>query len=418
MLLYPAKPRIRLEFIGAICLLLSAFVFHAEPGWAKDSVIEYQVEFVPQKKQARVRIAVDDARWLKQARFKVHNHALRDVTATGELEKQGDEWFWRPQTKATAEFSYTIDIPHQRVSGEYDAYITADWALLRGEDLVPPVAVRHLKKAKAKVLVSFVMPEKWTSVNTGWYRTADKQTFALDNPDKIFARPYGWLLAGILGTRHEQMFKTQISVSAPRGHDFRQMELMTFLSMVWPHIDNVFPKMPEKILIVGASNPMWRGGLSAPTSLYLHSDRPLVSENGTSTLIHELFHVITGIHGVQNQDWIAEGLAEFYSVELLYRAGGFSSGRREKIFADLASWGENIKSLRHKRSSGPYTARAAAFFNELDQEIQRKSSGRYRLDQLLQKVSAKKYLGVKDLQKQYRILMGSDSPLLASELVQ
>ena len=399
-------------------LLVTLAVFVSGGALAKESAVHYYVEFLPQKKIAKVRIEISEAGWLRQARFPLRKHDLQDLKATGELENKNGELLWRPQTRDNAQLSYTIAIPHQRASGQYDAYITDDWALLRGEHLVPPIKIRRLKKAKAKVYVTFVLPQKWTSVNTGWYRTENRETFELNNSAKIFARPAGWLIAGILGTRHEQMFKTQISISAPRGHAFRQMELMTFLTMVWPHVDNLFAKVPEKILIVGAPDPMWRGGLSSPTSLYLHSDRPLVSENGTSTVLHELIHVISGIHGLDQQDWITEGLAEFYGVEILYRAGGYSSGRREKIFADLAQWGRDVKSLRQNRSSGPYTARAAVFFDQLDREIQQKSAGRYRLDHLLQKVRPKKYIGVQDLQKQYKALLGSDSPLLASDLVQ
>lgn len=42
-----------------------------------------------------------------------------------------------------------------------------------------------------------------------------------------------------------------------------------------------------------------------------------ISENATSTLFHELSHVITRISAEDRSDWIAEGLAEFYSVELV-----------------------------------------------------------------------------------------------------
>jgi hypothetical protein len=143
----------------------------------------------------------------------------------------------------------------------------------------------------------------------------------------------------------------------------------------------------------------------------------LVSENGTSTVIHELVHVISGVRGKEGEDWIAEGLAEYYSVELIYRAGGFSKARREKIFADLQEWGKDVKGLRQPRSSGPVTARAAAFFDELDREIQKKSGGRHRLDHLLPGLIETKYVGIKDLQARYKALLQGNSPLLASALV-
>lgn len=397
---------------GFFCVFFTVDIRAAAP-----AKLEYEVRFLPDKKSADVRINIDRANWLKRARFNLSKHSLKNIEGTGEIKRDGDSLIWRPNTKGNAFLSYRIPIVHQRASGEYDAYITDDWALLRGEDLVPPVSVRRLKNARTELHVSFDLPKKWTSVNAGWHRTSDNHTFRLADRKNVFSRPDGWLIAGILGTRHEQLFKTQVTVSAPRGHDFRQMELMTFLAMVWPHIDNLFTRMPEKIMITGASDPMWRGGLSAPTSLYLHSDRPLVSENGTSTLVHELFHVISGLHGKKNEDWIAEGLAEFYAVELIFRAGGFSSGRRDKIFSDLAHWGREVKTLRQSRSSGVITARAAVFFNELDREILQKSRGRYRLDHLLQKVIDKKYIGVADLQTQYQALLDVESPLLNGELV-
>lgn len=397
---------------GFFCIFLALNTRAAAP-----AKLEYEVKFLPDKKSAEVRINIDRANWLKRARFNLTKHSLKNIEGSGEIKRDGDTLIWRPNTKGSAFLSYRIPIVHQRSSGEYDAYITDNWALLRGEDLVPPVSVRRLKNARTEIYVSFDLPKKWTSVNSGWYRAGENHKFRLAERKNVFSRPDGWLIAGILGTRHEQLFKTQVTVSAPRGHDFRQMELMTFLSMVWPHIDNLFVTMPEKIMITGASDPMWRGGLSSPTSLYLHSDRPLVSENGTSTLVHELFHVISGLHGKKNEDWIAEGLAEFYAVELIFRAGGFSSGRRDKIFSDLEQWGREVKSLRQRRSSGVVTARAAVFFNELDREILQKSRGRYRLDHLLQKVIDKKYIGAEDLRAQYQALLEAESPLLNSALV-
>ena len=77
-----------------------------------------------------------------------------------------------------------------------------------------------------------------------------------------------------------------------------------------------------KLLIVGAADPMWRGSLAAHDSIYLHSGRPLVNESGSSPLVRELVHVFGRISGRQHSDWIGEGLAEYYAIELVRRAGG------------------------------------------------------------------------------------------------
>lgn len=384
---------------------------------AAPAKLQYTVEFLPQQKVARVEIEMDEARWLKQARFRLHKHKLENVTASGEWVVQGDEALWRPKTRGKARLSYTIEFTRERGQGAYDAYITGEWALLRGEGIVPPISVRRTKNAQVETSVRFVLPEGWSSVNAGWSQTDAPYTYKLTSDKTLFVRPHGWIIAGKLGTRREQLSKTEVAVSAPRGQGYGQMEKMTFLGLIWPQIEKVFPQTPPVILIVGAEDPMWRGGLSAPTSLFMHASRPLVGENGTSTLVHELVHVISGIHGTDGHDWIAEGLAEFYSVELIYRAGGFTPVRREKIFGDLLARGREVKSLRQKSSKGPITDRAAAFFEELDREMQKQSAGRYGLDDLVRLVLEKKYLSTEDLQRAYKQLLGKDSALLASELV-
>jgi hypothetical protein len=87
------------------------------------------------------------------------------------------------------------------------------------------------------------------------------------------------------------------------------------------------------MLIVSAGDPMWRGGLSGPSSMFLHSDRPLISENRTSTLLHELGHIALGIRGDEESDWIVEGLAEHY-----FARNAASLGRHQR--AALQAGGE------------------------------------------------------------------------------
>jgi hypothetical protein len=404
--------RFSISLLAALSLFLLSHTASAEP-----VRIDYLVTFLPAKKSAEVRIEIDQADWLKQVRFNLEKHELNNIKASGKIERSEQAVIWRPKTKGKAYFSYTIGIPLQRSPGVYRAMINKDWTLLRGEGLIPPLKVSRTKKVEREIYVSFSLPEDWTSVQAGWPRTADNErVFKLDRGERALVRPYGWIIAGALGTRREQLARTEVAISAPRGQNYRQMEMMTFLGMIWPHIDKLFPEVPANLLIAGATDPMWRGGLSAPTSLYMHAERPLVSENGTSTLIHELVHVLSGIRGVDGEDWIAEGLAEYFSVELIYRAGGFTDARRGKIFADLAAWGKDVKALRQPRSSGPVTARAAVFFDELDREIQQKSDGRYRFDHLMQNLIETKYVGIKDLQTQYKNLLKAESPLLNSEL--
>ena len=137
--------------------------------------------------------------------------------------------------------------------------------------------------------------------------------------------------------------------------------------------------------VAGAGQPMWCGGLSAPNSMFLHAERPLMSENGTSMLLHELVHVVTRIRGLRREDdWIAEGLAEFYAIELLHRAGGMTDARRVRVREDLAAFSADVKTLKVRRSTAATTARAALLFEDLDAEIRLASGGKRRLDDVVQ----------------------------------
>ncbi len=70
---------------------------------------------------------------------------------------------------------------------------------------------------------------------------------------------------------------------------------------------------------------MWLGALSAPNSIFVHASRPLISENGTSTIVHEIVHVLLmDLKTPRDQDWIDEGLAEFLSLRALKDSGTIS----------------------------------------------------------------------------------------------
>lgn len=377
--------------------------------------INYIVEFLPATAQVKVRIQIPRARWLKQAKIMLTQLELIDPKANGELRHLEDQLIWTPPRK-NAELSYFINLNSARANGGYDAFITSSWALLRGEDILPGILTRKTKGVHTEVYLDFVLPNHWTSVNTGWPRVAGNQ-FLLSDQVAALPRAGGWMIAGELGTRHDKMGSSAITISAPKGHDFRQMETLAFLSMVWPQIEKAFVSVPQKLLITGASDPMWRGGLSSPNALYLHSDRPLVSENGTSTLLHELTHVITGIHADKQTDWFVEGLAEYYSVEFLFRAGAYTAERKKAILTGLSGWGQSVKRLTGKVCSGKSTARAAVLIAQLDEEILQCSQGQSNIDHLTRAVIGNKTVTLVELQTQFKRICGADSKLLRSKLL-
>lgn len=93
-----------------------------------------------------------------------------------------------------------------------------------------------------------------------------------------------------------------------------RMDVLTLLTFVWPQVQAVFPNHPGKLLIVGANDPMWRGSLAAHESIYLNTHLPMISESGTSALVHELAQVFGPINDSQRSNWISEGFAEYYAI--------------------------------------------------------------------------------------------------------
>ena len=144
--------------------------------------------------------------------------------------------------------------------------------------------------------------------------------------------------------------------------------------------------LPSRLTVVSAGDPMWRGGLSAPQSLFVHADRPLISENATSTVLHEVMHLSLGIKAAENFDWIIEGLAEYYSLELLLRSGTISPTRYKTAKADQAKWAASVEALCRSKSTGAITAFAVTVFTSLNQEIRQGSDGNANLDDLVRKL--------------------------------
>lgn len=246
-----------------------------------------------------------------------------------------------------------------------------------------------------------------------------KNKFRIDNPQRKFDRPTGWILAGKIGTRRAKLGETQVTIAAPVGEGMRRMDALTLLTFVWPEMQAVFPRDPAKLLVVGAGDPMWRGGLSAPNSYFMHADRPLVSENGTSSLVHELVHVFSRISDTDKSDWISEGIAEYYAIEVMRRAGGLSEDRYQKVREHLIKWSKPVKTLRTETSTGPVTARAVLLLQELDREIrQATKDGQQRsLDDVARGLMRMDKASTKDFIEITENVMGRSSKVLDTRLL-
>lgn len=327
--------------------------------------------------------------WVRWMRLDVPEARYSDFKGSGSIAREGNAVLWRPgdgKPVRTPWLQYRVNLESRRESGRYDGRVTADWALFRGDDLAPVVRIDMEDGTQSKSKLALELPEGWSAV-TPFPRYASGR-FAIDNPRRIFDRPSGWILVGKVGVRRERIGHSRVSVAAPLGEGVHRMDTLAFLRWTLPTLQDVFPDFPARLLVLSAGDPMWRGALSGPGSLFVHAERPLISENGTSTYLHELVHVAMRARSRPGSDWIVEGLAEYYSLEALRRSGALSAQRFEKAHAELAAWGRSAPSLEVERASGAVTARAVGVLRGIDAEIRRASGGKNSLDDVAARLGA------------------------------
>ncbi len=399
------------------CIALAASTL-STGAWAQESRryrLDYTAEFQPARKGARVTLAAmpDEGR-LKVLDFYMPATRYIDIRGDGRITRNGDRVVWViPRKGGKLSFLHLID--HRRESGAYDARITANWAIVRGDDLFPAAVTTATRGTDARARLHFKLPKGWNGVETPYLPTRKEGGgLVVVSSGRIFDRPTGWIVAGRIGARRETIEGTSVVVAAPVGQGMRRMDVMAMVSWHLREMDSAFSGLPRKILIAGAGDPMWRGALSGPRSLWMHSDLPLISENGTSSLLHELTHVITGITGTDGADWIAEGIAEFYSIEIMRRAGTISRHRYDRAMDGLRKRSADIKTLRAPHSTGAVTARAVLLFAQLDTEVRKRTGNKKRLDHVVRLLREQNRVGIAELRKAARTVIGAESTTLAA----
>ncbi len=274
----------------------------------------------------------------------------------GSVVREGGRLRWQPPSDGGT-LRYVVQVDHKR--GErFDAVFKERWALLRVGDLFPAARVRLESGARSRSTLRLSGPEGWSFVT----RYEGEKL----NGDRQYVRPTGWMLAGELGVRREEIDGREVVIAAPRGEGVRRLDILTFLRFTLPSLEKHVTQLPPRILIVAAKDGLWRGALSGPGSLYLHADRPLVSENGTSTLLHELVHVGGGFRG---DDWLLEGLAEYLSLRALKDSGGLSEARYQGALDRLGAWAEREGGRLTNPSTGANTACAVLVLAQIDRTL-------------------------------------------------
>lgn len=374
----------RLLTLIAILSLALAPQFIAAATGERFYDLRYKAHVQPQAGVIHMELHLRGERLPSRIVLSIDPQRHRAFKSTDPLKIAGNTVSWQPHGKFSR-LEYDFVVNNERGRDRYDSYLTEDWAIFRGDRLVPRARATAPRSLRAHATLDFVMPAGWSAL-TPYERTAGAPR-TIDDPMRRFDRPVGWMIAGKLGTRSETIAGVHAIFASPEGETARRQDALAFLNWNLPQLAAIFGPLPPRLLIVSAGDPMWRGGLSAPGSLFIHSHLPLISENRTSTLLHELVHVAMGIRGDDTGDWIVEGFAEFYSIEVLRRSGGISQARYADAMQKLSAWAARAPDLFVANASGAVTARAVTILRHADDEIRRSTGGKASLDEVARELA-------------------------------
>jgi hypothetical protein len=290
-------------------------------------------------------------------------HAF-EFAGDGKITRTGDRVLWQVPAQG-GRLNYKVRVDRQR-GDHYDARMTESFVMTRLDDLFPPARSVTEDYHDARPTLSLAGPDGW--VYETRYGSVDK-TIKMPHAHRRFVRPTGWLAGGKLSIRRDRIADRWVVITGPIGERLRSLDYMALLQWNLPELVHLLPHFPQHLLIVNAGDPMWRGGLSGPGSLYLHSGRPLISGDGSSTPLHELVHVGTANEAEAGNDWIVEGLAEYYGITMMQRSGTISESRYESTLDALAARAKKDGGRLRSPSTGAHTSRAVTVFRALDAEL-------------------------------------------------
>ncbi len=334
---------------------------------------------------ARVRWELSGIEEIRHLRLRFEGDDVERLRGTGTLQPDGKGLRWTPGGPY-AHLSYRIPINRERGDSQrYESYATDDWIVTRARRIFPRIDVtwetRDGSRPKSRARLIFRLPKGWRSAAA--HRKDGKHVYRLRQAATVLDRPRGWYALGNLATDRQEIAGIMLHVARVAEAPPHSTELFEFLAPTLPRLRRLLRGEAERILIVCAPDPMWRGGISGENSLFIHAGRRLRTPDKTSPYLHELFHVLQPFRVAEDADWIGEGLAEFYSVELQRRAGSVDADAFERALRSFEKYGAWNVDLRKQRDNAATNNSAPLVMYAIDQRIQKATAGKKRLDDVV-----------------------------------
>ena len=154
------------------------------PVWAANKVdLDYHVRLLPQSDQAEVRLTLAQGSAVRSLDFDLGDGShYSDFKADGQWQLtpgKAARGVWRPAADK-ASLTYRVNINHGRKNGSFETRMTPNWALMRGDDLVPAARLDQQDGIELVSRLEFELPGGWKSVETAWPRIGQNR-FRIDN---------------------------------------------------------------------------------------------------------------------------------------------------------------------------------------------------------------------------------------------
>jgi hypothetical protein len=352
--------------------------------------VDYIVTLAAGSSLARVRWELSGIDEINHLDLRFDPQRITHLQGTGQVQPvSAGHVRWIPGSPY-AHLTYEVKVDHVRGQHQrFDSYAGPEWVVARARDLFPRTRVdwtlRQNGKPKSRARLLFRLPAGWQSATA--FPAGSAHTYRLNEPGKVLDRPRGWIALGKLTIERQEIGGTMLQVARAPGSMLDTRALFEFLEGTLPPLQKLLGSTPESLLLVSAPDPMWRGGLSAEGSFFVHGDRPLRTPDKTSPYLHELFHVLQPFKVGTDADWIAEGLAEYYSLELQRRAGLIDAAAFDRGLGYFQRFGLWHVNLTQQRDNAATNNSAPLIMYALDQRIQRATSGKRRLDDVVARLA-------------------------------
>ena len=374
--------------LGVLLVVLSAFTAQAKETFSIDYIVTVSAKH---PRTADVRWELSGIEEVKHLRLRFPADRLHGFHGTGSLEPIHGGLLWVPGGPY-AHLTYRVHINHVRGQHQrYDSYAGPDWIVTRARDLFPRIAIEcqpgKEEGVKSRARLIFRLPNGWRSAAP--LTALGPNTYRPDEPGKRLDRPRGWFALGKFALDHQEIAGTMVQVARAPGSGVLPQEIFHFLDGSLPALKKLLNATPETVLVVNAPDPMWHGGISGEHSFFIHAARPLRTPDKTSPYLHELFHVLQPYKPAPDADWIEEGLAEFYSLELQRRAGLVDAAAYSRALGYFARYGLWNVDLTQQQDNAATNNSAPLVMYALDQRIQHATAGKARLDDVVTRLAVR-----------------------------